>query len=437
MSGPRRKVGRCATAPWATRWRGSGPAGAAGWNITPPCCRRRLGWSWCGADWRRKPLSATRHLVVNRDWYATRSSKVKAEAERRIRLLEQVEAAERTGLNRSAAVATVAIGAGISGATIWNWLGLVAGAVRTDWLPALAPRQQGGGVDCTIDEDIWTIFKSDWLRPEKPTLSSCYRRAKSVADDRGIAIPHLKTFQRKMEREVPPAVVVARRNGTEAVRRMLPAQRRSVAALQALEIVNIDGHKWDVFVKFPASDGYRERIARPMMVAIADIYSRKVLAWRFGDSENAVLTRLAFGDLFQKWGIPEKVLLDNGRAFASKWITGGSKTRYRFKVRDDEPLGLLTQLKIQNMWATPYRGQSKPIERAFRDFCDAIAKHPAFSGAYTGNKPDAKPENYGSTAVDFDLFQAVVAAGIAEHNARQGRRGGVSRARVPGVRMHR
>src|SRR3546814_6905545 len=68
------------------------------------------------------------------------------------------------------------------------------------------------------------------------------------------------------------------------------------------------------------------------------------------------------------------------------------------------------------------RGQSKPIERAWRDFCDTIAKHPVFAGAYTGNKPDAKPENYGSHAVPLDLFRAVFAREIARHNARQGRR---------------
>jgi transposase InsO family protein len=362
-------------------------------------------------------------------WFDGRSGTVKAEAERRLRLIEQVEASERAGLNRSAAVATVAIGAGVSGATIWNWLSLVAGAPRLDWLPALAPRAQGGGAEAAIDDEIWTIFKSDWLRPEKPTLSSVYRRTKSIADSRGLSIPHVKTFQRRIEREVPPSVVTALRNGAEAARKMLPPQIRSVADLHALEIVNIDGHKWDVFVKFPATDAYQERVARPMMVCIQDVYSRKILAWRFGDSENAVLTRLAFADLFQKWGIPDAVLLDNGRAFASKLITGGAKTRFRFKIREDEPLGLLTQLQIRNMWATPYRGQSKPIERAFRDFCDAIAKHPALAGAYTGNKPDAKPENYGSRAVDFDLFEKIVATGIAEHNARQGRRTEMARGR--------
>jgi hypothetical protein len=44
-------------------------------------------------------------------------------------------------------------------------------------LPALAPRRRGGGVEAEIDHVIWTAFKSDFCRPEEPTLASCYQRA--------------------------------------------------------------------------------------------------------------------------------------------------------------------------------------------------------------------------------------------------------------------
>jgi putative transposase len=143
-----------------------------------------------------------------------------------------------------------------------------------------------------------------------------------------------------------------------------------------------------------------------------------------------VLTRLAFADLFSKWGIPAGCLLDNGRAFASKWITGGAKTRFRFKIREEEPTGILTALGVRIHWATPYRGQSKPIERAFRDLCDTIASHPAVHGAYTGNHIDAKPENYGiAGGSDRDVFVELVSRGIAAHNARPGRRTETARGR--------
>jgi len=96
-------------------------------------------------------------------------------------------------------------------------------------------------------------------------------------------------------------------------------------------MVNIDGHKFDIFAK--DADG---KVFRPLMVGIQDIYSRKILAWRIGGSESAIQTRLTFADLFRDYGIPKACVFDNGRAFASKLITGGAKSRFRFKIRAED-----------------------------------------------------------------------------------------------------
>lgn len=351
-------------------------------------------------------------------WYERQSQSAKAEAERRLRAIQRLEALEAGGLTRSAAVACVAAESETSGSTLWLWLQMIDGADRADRLPHLAPRRSGGGAEAEIDDEAWRFLLSDFLRPEQPTWSSCYRRmVDRFAKPRGITVPCSRTLYRKLEREVDGRLVVARRNGAEALMRAVPPQKRSVAHLHAMHSVNIDGHRFDVFCRWP--DG---RVGRPMMVAIQDLFSRKFVGWRIGESESAVLTRLAFADVFQKYGIPGECYLDNGRAFASKLITGGAKSRFRFKIRDEEPSGLLTALGIRIHWTTPYSGQSKPIERAFRDLCDTIAKDPDLAGAYTGNKVDAKPENYGSRAVPIDLFERVVERGMVEHNARLGRR---------------
>ncbi len=115
------------------------------------------------------------------------------------------------------------------------------------------------------------------------------------------------------------------------------------------------------------------RILRPTLIAIQDVYSRKFLAWRIAETEDMVTARLVFADLFATWGIPKGLLADNGRAFASKWLTGASRTRFRGKILDSDPTGLLVALGINIHWAKPYRGQSKPIERGFRDLVAGIA----------------------------------------------------------------
>ena len=350
-------------------------------------------------------------------WFDQQSDKTRADAARRLAIVDQVTLLEEAGMTRSAAVSEISRAEAVSASTLWNWLALIDGVSPADRLPSLAPRRKGGGAESDVDAYVWQSLLSDYLRLSKPSWETCYRRAASIAAERGVTLPHSKTLFRKLEREVPVQVITLRREGNEAVRRMLPPQIRSVAHMHALEMVNIDGHKVDVFVRWP--DGH---IARPTVVAIQDIHSRKTVAWRVSETENMVVARLVFADLFSRWGIPKGLLSDNGRAFASKWLTGGAKTRFRFKIRDEDPTGLLVALGVKITWAQPYRGQSKPIERGFRDFCDAIAKHPAFEGAYTGNSPNAKPENYGNAAVDLETFIKVLDAGIAEHNARAGRR---------------
>ncbi len=149
----------------------------------------------------------------------------------------------------------------------------------------------------------------------------------------------------------------------------------------------------------------------------------KIVAWRIGESESTTLARLAVYDMIRDVGIPKRLTTDNGRAFASKFFTGGTTTRFRGKVLETDPTGLLVALGIDIDWALPYRGQSKPIERAFRDLCDTISRAPATEGAYTGPNPQQKPENYGSRAMGWDEFVAHVGQGIALHNARLGRTG--------------
>jgi hypothetical protein len=316
----------------------------------------------------------------------------------------------------------------VSATSIYNWETLVHRVPRTDWLPFLAPRHAGRTNDRTeFDSAAWDFFITDYLRLEAPTLLACYRRLFDHSDPpqplNGWSVPCERTVARRVE-ALPQAMLVLAREGKEALARMYPSQRRDRSTLHALEAVNADFHKWDVFVRFP--DGV---IDRPQMVAFQDIHSGKMLAWRICRTPNRCAVRLAFGDLVERYGIPNGCVLDNGREFASKWITGGVSNRYRFKVRDDEPAGLLVQMGVEVHWATPYHGQSKPIERMFKDFAGDIAKHPAFAGAYTGNTPLAKPENYGSKAVPFDTFLSVLQSEIAAHNARSGRTGGICAGR--------
>jgi putative transposase len=357
-------------------------------------------------------------------WFERLPEKKQAVARTRLEALDAAETLVLHGVGRVAAMQEVARLKNVRLSTLYEWRKLVDLVPRADWLAHLAPHHTGRSGDrADCGAEAWEMIKADWLRPEKPTFTACYRRLEQAAAERGWTIPAARTLERRLL-ALPTAVRVLARDGVDSLKRMIPAQQRDRAGLHAMQVVNADGHKWDVFVKWPNGD-----IARPMMLAFQDIHSGKILAWRVDRSENRETFRLCFGDLVEEWGIPDACVLDNSRTFASKWMTGGTANRFRFKVKDDEPLGIMTQLGVQVHWATPYAGQSKPIERAFRDLAGDVAKHPAFAGAYTGNTPMAKPENYASTAVPLDAFLATVAGEIVAHNARTGRTGGVALGR--------
>lgn len=351
------------------------------------------------------------------EWFEKQSASVKERAEERTSILAQIDALVAAGISKTAAIKEVGKCQSASRSAIASWFSLVKAVDPANRLPYLAPQYRGGGQKADLDEELWQALKSDYLRPACPSWTTCYRRTKRMAKERGLSLPTEKTLWRRFKQEVPREVVTLKRKGTDALRQTLPPQQRSVADLHAMELINIDGHRCNVRVELPNG-----KIIRPTMIAIQDVYSRKYLAWRFAPTEDAITARLCFADLFAKFGIPKGLLSDNGRAFAAKWLTGGAPTRFRFKVRDEDPVGLLTMLGIKIHWAKPYRGQSKPIERGFRDFCDAIAKHPAFEGAYTGSNALDKPDNYGAKAVPWAKFEAIWNAEIHEHNAQAGRR---------------
>jgi transposase InsO family protein len=359
------------------------------------------------------------------DRFARLSSKAKSEAQNKLAIIDRVELLA-AGMTRSAAVALAAGEAKVSTSIIWTWLRAADAVHRSDRLAALATRHAGRSKTAECHPQAWEFIKTDYLRPEQPAFDACYRRlleAAAAQKDKW-SIPSMKTLRRRLQKEVPNALRVMLRSGAEAAARTFPHQTRDRSVFHAMQAVTADGHTFDVFVRW--EDG---TIARPVVVAVQDLYSGQIVGHRLDRSENWSAVRLAFADAVGSFGIPEVAYLDNGRAFASKLISGRQPTRYRFKVLDDEPQGLLTKLGIRVSWVTPYHGQAKPIERAFRDFCEEIAKHPFCAGAYTGNSPAAKPDNYGAKALPIDAFETFVAQQIARHNMRSGRRTAVAKGR--------
>lgn len=358
--------------------------------------------------------------------YEAKPQREKDEASARMEIVTGYHHLRTSGVGRAAALETVSGARQVSIATIARYLALVEGEPEHAWLYLLTPRYTGRKVGAEMSAEALEILKADYLRPERPAARACIARLRDAAKGRDWILPSNKTMERRLAK-LPRSMKILAREGARALSDAYPAQQRSKAALTALAIVNADGYKHNVWVRFP--DG---EVVRAKTWFWQDVYSSKILAWRTDKTEHTDMIRLAFGDLVEHWGIPDAVLLDNTLAAANKTMSGGIKHRFRFKVREEEPDGVFKNLNVRVMWATPRHGQAKPVERAFGvgGVGEYVDKAPDFSGAWTGAHPLDKPDYDGKTrAVDLAELQSVIEREIAAWNAREGRRGAMTHGR--------
>lgn len=378
--------------------------------------RKRLYWSrWEAMSDKHRQICHDRLAVLHAVTQAEHAAALADTGETKTEIIDRV--LDRHGAARS---------------SYYAWKKAVADVDEEDWLPALAPHHaEDGTADrkfAACHEMAWNALKADYLRPERPSFSACYRRVIAAAKTHGwTPIPTERALRRRFDAEVPTSAQVYAREGKKRAEQLYPPQIRVKTHLHAMEILNTDGHQIDLFVWAPWNSKSPVRV---ILLGIQDVYSGKILSWRLASAETWDVVRACIGDTIEDYGIPQHFYMDNGRAFASKVISGGAEHRNRFRkpkenrfgIEEEEVAGILKTFGIEPHFTRPYAGQSKPIERAWKDLAEEISKHPSMSGCYTGNKPDAKPENYRSKAVQLSVLQEHVAQCIAEHNARPGRR---------------
>jgi len=348
-------------------------------------------------------------------WFLERPKKTKDEARRRLLALDAVRLMVADGSRKLDAVLQICDAHKIEQSTYYNWEKLIGSVPRHDWLPFLAPKHKGRQTKATFSDEAWEYYKTSYLNLLERTAEQCYRDLVRDGKPQGWTIPSLRTLQRMVDK-MDQRVVTLLRKGKDALDKMYPAQERDRSVFAAMEALNADGHKFDLRTLWPDSV-----ISRPILVAFQDLYSGMIVSWRLGRSETSEMVRLAYGEAAEKFAIPKYVYFDNGRAFTAKENTGGTPNIYRGKIKEEDPEGIIVACGSQVKFVKPGHGQSKPLERAWRDMASDIAKDIKCKGAYTGNSTLSKPEDYGSKAIPIEDFYKIVHAGIIEHNERVGR----------------
>lgn len=294
------------------------------------------------------------------------------------------------------------------------WQKSVEGLDQGDWLPALVPDLSGRTNARRADWPgiSWAFFLQDACTPGRP-LKTAYNRTAREAEAKGWGkLPSFQTARRDFA-NLDAAVIAVLREGDTALKRLSPTIRRDYTAFALHDQWTMDGRRMDLMVRDSKGEfGPKGRTFRLWLYAVMDMRSRYPVGYAIGAALNADLVRDALMDAFKRTQriVPKCVQVDNGMEAAAKEITGGAPWRLRGKVKEEEIIGLLPFLGVEVSWATPAHGQTKPIERLFGTLARMCETRPEFNGAYCGNTPDARPEQWDAgKAAPIDLVRDLFA----------------------------
>ncbi len=139
-----------------------------------------------------------------------------------------------------------------------------------------------------------------------------------------------------------------------------------------------DGHDIEMSCIMP--DG---SLQSPKLMVWQDHSTRMWVGWTLAMKESVEPIVESLKNGIERWGKPDSVYTDNGRAYKSKTMKG-----------EGELLGIYASLGIERVHhALPYNAQAKAIERSFRDFKETFAKNfVTYKGGHVLERPERLKE---------------------------------------------
>lgn len=309
---------------------------------------------------------------------------------------------------------------GTSKPSLKRILKAVEGLDPINFAPALLPAHQGRTARADMSDEAWKIFLAI-VQKAAPThaLTAVYDDVAELAKKRGWDWPSYATVNRRWN-GLPEIERQTLRHGCKrAAKELYQSRRRSVANMQALQVVEMDGRTLDLWATF--EDG---TVARPTIVALVDRASFKTLHHVIGKAETALLTRDLILGACDRFGIFDRLLTDNSRSFSSLMIAGGVRHKFRnagTRLPEWEPPGLCEHLGIDLKYTLPHNPGAKIPETKFAKLSRRVDTRPEFAGSHAGHTPMDKPNDH-TVPVPIELVRDIYAREVEKDNAKRGRR---------------
>lgn len=251
-----------------------------------------------------------------------------------------------------------------------------------------------------VPQDVFGIFEYYYLDESKKSVRKCMELTelflKETAPDK-LPLASNGTFAREIQRSIPVPVLKYYRLGQKAFRdECAPYIQRTYSDLHSNDIWVCDNHTFDVLV----NDGEHEKPVRVYLTGFQDVRSRKMVGWYVTINPCSDATLMALRRGIERYGIPKRILSDNGREFLTHDI-GGRGFRKSGRVDEHAAPTILDNLGIEFRTALVKNARAKIIERAFRDVKEDFSK--LFDG-YTGGTIAERPERLQKTGKDAENF---------------------------------
>lgn len=250
-----------------------------------------------------------------------------------------------------------------------------------------------------IPDQVWNVFEYYYLDQNKPSVQKCMVMAEDYFKKHHIAIPPLadrSTFGREIPKRIPAPVLAYEREGPKYFEDHCGMHvTRYYDDLDSNDIWVCDNYTFDLFV----NDSIHTKPVRVYLTGFLDVRSRKMVGWYVTLNPNSQATLYALRKGIERYGIPKRILADNGREFLTHDI-GGRGHRKSADWGHEAPT-ILQHLGIEFRTAQVRNARAKIIERAFLDIKECFCK--AFEG-YTGGTTAERPERLKKTGKYAENF---------------------------------
>lgn len=278
-----------------------------------------------------------------------------------------------------------AYNSGISHPLIYGILGPVSWKTIERW--------KSGGSDLADRRGAWrrgrhglsaeeeAIVLKCACHPNAPRISESIRLARAVMESRGIANGHSEQTYRRFIADWKSRnqhLWVMNREGEKPWNDTCASYiERDYDKIAVGDILVADGH----VLNFEVVNPFTGRAGRMTLILWYDMKSNFPLGWELMPTENTAAIAAALRRAILRLGkIPRVAYLDNGKAFAARFFNGIDLTQAGV-------YGLFARLGIFTIFAWPYHGQSKPVERFFGSFAELERLCPTYVGTSIENKP--------------------------------------------------